>query len=220
MRLSGPAVPPPDEAGSSRVLVRSSAIAQSAADRERHGGRERHTGAAAMRVLCARGPAATPQRPSNRSSQTLNPGSSIHGIVLTMFDARAQSLRPGGGRCSEEFMGKKVSRHRRDPAQCGRQVGGAVLRQAWEVNVWPADLKCVGSEAYLRVSPPRLFSASGKLTALALEFIRADAAHKADNDEVSRTQNRLFGRSRDGGRADTVATGSRPRVLSTRRHGR
>ena len=59
--------------------------------------------------------------------QTLNPDLTIHGIVLTMFDAR-NNLSGQVVADVREFMGAEGLRHHH-PAQCAR-VRGAVLRQA------------------------------------------------------------------------------------------
>jgi chromosome partitioning protein len=77
--------------------------------------------------------------------QTLNPGLSIHGIVLTMFDAR-NNLSGQVVADVREFMGKKVY--------------DTVIPRNVRVSEAPSygkpvlvyDLKCVGSEAYLRLA--------------------------------------------------------------------
>jgi chromosome partitioning protein len=77
--------------------------------------------------------------------QTLNPGLSIHGIVLTMFDAR-NNLSGQVVADVREFMGKKVYE--------------TVIPRNVRVSEAPSygkpvlvyDLKCVGSEAYLRLA--------------------------------------------------------------------
>jgi chromosome partitioning protein len=77
--------------------------------------------------------------------QTLNPGLSIHGIVLTMFDAR-NNLSGQVVADVREFMGKKVY--------------DTIIPRNVRVSEAPSygkpvlvyDLKCVGSEAYLRLA--------------------------------------------------------------------
>jgi chromosome partitioning protein len=77
--------------------------------------------------------------------QTLNPGLSIHGIVLTMFDAR-NNLSAQVVADVREFMGKKVY--------------DTIIPRNVRVSEAPSygkpvlvyDLKCVGSEAYLRLA--------------------------------------------------------------------
>jgi chromosome partitioning protein len=76
---------------------------------------------------------------------TLNPGLSIHGIVLTMFDAR-NNLSGQVVADVREFMGSKVY--------------DTVIPRNVRVSEAPSygkpvlvyDLKCVGSEAYLRLA--------------------------------------------------------------------
>jgi chromosome partitioning protein len=76
---------------------------------------------------------------------TLNPGLSIHGIVLTMFDAR-NNLSNQVVADVREFMGAKVY--------------DTVIPRNVRVSEAPSygkpvlvyDLKCVGSEAYLRLA--------------------------------------------------------------------
>jgi len=77
--------------------------------------------------------------------ETLNPGLSIHGIVLTMFDAR-NNLSGQVVADVREFMGSKVY--------------DTVIPRNVRVSEAPSygkpvlvyDLKCVGSEAYLRLA--------------------------------------------------------------------
>jgi len=77
--------------------------------------------------------------------QTLNPSLSIHGIVLTMFDAR-NNLSGQVVADVREFMGKKVY--------------DTVIPRNVRVSEAPSygkpvlvyDIKCVGSEAYLRLA--------------------------------------------------------------------
>ncbi len=77
--------------------------------------------------------------------ETLNPRLSIHGIVLTMFDAR-NNLSNQVVADVREFMGKKVY--------------DTVIPRNVRVSEAPSygkpvliyDLKCVGSEAYLRLA--------------------------------------------------------------------
>jgi chromosome partitioning protein len=77
--------------------------------------------------------------------QTLNPGLTIHGIVLTMFDAR-NNLSGQVVADVREFMGNKVY--------------DTVIPRNVRVSEAPSygkpvlvyDLKCVGSEAYLRLA--------------------------------------------------------------------
>jgi chromosome partitioning protein len=77
--------------------------------------------------------------------QTLNPELTIHGIVLTMFDAR-NNLSGQVVADVREFMGKKVY--------------DTVIPRNVRVSEAPSygkpvlvyDLKCVGSEAYLRLA--------------------------------------------------------------------
>jgi chromosome partitioning protein len=76
---------------------------------------------------------------------TLNPGLSIHGIVLTMFDAR-NNLSSQVVADVREFMGRKVY--------------DTIIPRNVRVSEAPSygkpvlvyDLKCVGSEAYLRLA--------------------------------------------------------------------
>jgi len=76
---------------------------------------------------------------------TLNPGLTIHGIVLTMFDAR-NNLSNQVVADVREFMGKKVY--------------DTIIPRNVRVSEAPSygkpvlvyDLKCVGSEAYLRLA--------------------------------------------------------------------
>jgi chromosome partitioning protein len=77
--------------------------------------------------------------------ETLNPGLSIHGVVLTMFDAR-NNLSNQVVADVREFMGKKVY--------------DTVIPRNVRVSEAPSygkpvlvyDLKCVGSEAYLKLA--------------------------------------------------------------------
>jgi chromosome partitioning protein len=77
--------------------------------------------------------------------ETLNPGLAIHGIVLTMFDAR-NNLSSQVVADVREFMGKKVY--------------DTVIPRNVRVSEAPSygkpvlvyDLKCPGSEAYLRLA--------------------------------------------------------------------
>jgi len=77
--------------------------------------------------------------------QTLNPGLTIHGIVLTMFDAR-NNLSGQVVADVREFMGKKVY--------------DTIIPRNVRISEAPSygkpvlvyDLKCVGSEAYLRLA--------------------------------------------------------------------
>jgi chromosome partitioning protein len=77
--------------------------------------------------------------------QTLNPDLSIHGIVLTMFDAR-NNLSGQVVADVREFMGKKVYE--------------TIIPRNVRISEAPSygkpvlvyDLKCVGSEAYLRLA--------------------------------------------------------------------
>jgi chromosome partitioning protein len=77
--------------------------------------------------------------------ETLNPGLAIHGIVLTMYDAR-NNLSSQVVADVREFMGKKVY--------------DTVIPRNVRVSEAPSygkpvlvyDLKCVGSEAYLRLA--------------------------------------------------------------------
>jgi chromosome partitioning protein len=91
--------------------------------------------------------------------QTLNPGLSIHGIVLTMFDAR-NNLSGQVVADVREFMGKKVY--------------DTVIPRNVRISEAPSygkpvlvyDLKCVGSEAYLRLAT-EIIQRERELTALA-----------------------------------------------------
>ncbi len=77
--------------------------------------------------------------------ETLNPGLTIHGIVLTMFDAR-NNLSNQVVADVREFMGRKVY--------------DTIIPRNVRVSEAPSygkpvlvyDLKCVGSEAYLRLA--------------------------------------------------------------------
>ena len=77
--------------------------------------------------------------------QTLNPGLTIHGIVLTMYDAR-NNLANQVVADVREFMGRKVY--------------DTIIPRNVRVSEAPSygkpvlvyDLKCVGSEAYLRLA--------------------------------------------------------------------
>ena len=102
------------------------AVAQSA-HRQRDGRGERDPGAAAMRVLRARRSVATCCKTVEQVKETLNPELTIHGIVLTMFDAR-NNLSNQVVADVREFMGAQGLRHHH-PAQRAR-LGSAVLRQA------------------------------------------------------------------------------------------
>ena len=76
---------------------------------------------------------------------SLNPTLSIHGIVLTMYDSAQQPFQPGG--------------RRRAPVH-GRKVYDTVIPRNVRISEAPSygkpvlvyDLKCVGSEAYLRLA--------------------------------------------------------------------
>jgi chromosome partitioning protein len=91
--------------------------------------------------------------------QTLNPGLSIHGIVLTMFDAR-NNLSGQVVADVREFMGKKVY--------------DTVIPRNVRISEAPSygkpvlvyDLKCVGSEAYLRLAT-EIIQRERELTAIA-----------------------------------------------------
>ena len=88
---------------------------------------------------------ATAARPSSRCKTTLNPELTIHGIVLTMFDAR-NNLSNQVVADVREFMGAKVY--------------DTIIPRNVRVSEAPSygkpvlvyDLKCVGSEAYLRLA--------------------------------------------------------------------
>jgi chromosome partitioning protein len=77
--------------------------------------------------------------------ETLNPGLTIHGVVLTMFDAR-NNLSNQVVADVREFMGRKVY--------------DTIIPRNVRVSEAPSygkpvlvyDLKCVGSEAYLRLA--------------------------------------------------------------------
>ena len=105
---------------------------------------ERDPGAAAMRVLRARRSVAAAE--DRRAGEgALNPELTIHGIVLTMFDAR-NNLSSQVVADVREFMGAKVY--------------DTVIPRNVRVSEAPSygkpvliyDLKCVGSEAYLRLA--------------------------------------------------------------------
>jgi chromosome partitioning protein len=91
--------------------------------------------------------------------QTLNPQLSIHGIVLTMFDAR-NNLSGQVVSDVREFMGKKVY--------------DTVIPRNVRISEAPSygkpvlvyDIKCVGSEAYLRLAT-EIIKREQELTALA-----------------------------------------------------
>jgi len=91
--------------------------------------------------------------------QTLNPELSIHGIVLTMFDAR-NNLSGQVVADVREFMGKKVY--------------DTIIPRNVRISEAPSygkpvlvyDLKCVGSEAYLRLAT-EIIKRERELTALA-----------------------------------------------------
>jgi chromosome partitioning protein len=91
--------------------------------------------------------------------QTLNPALSIHGIVLTMFDAR-NNLSSQVVADVREFMGKKVY--------------DTVIPRNVRVSEAPSygkpvlvyDIKCVGSEAYLRLAT-EIIQRERELTAVA-----------------------------------------------------
>src|SRR6202163_2127271 len=77
--------------------------------------------------------------------ETLNPQLTIHGIVLTMFDAR-NNLSGQVVADVREFMGKKV---------CDSVIPRNVRiseAPSYGKPVLVYDLKCVGSEAYLRLA--------------------------------------------------------------------
>jgi chromosome partitioning protein len=91
--------------------------------------------------------------------QTLNPELSIHGIVLTMFDAR-NNLSGQVVADVREFMGKKVY--------------DTIIPRNVRISEAPSygkpvlvyDLKCVGSEAYLRLAT-EIIKRERELTAVA-----------------------------------------------------
>jgi chromosome partitioning protein len=76
---------------------------------------------------------------------TLNPGLSIHGIVLTMFDAR-NNLSNQVVADVRQFMGKKVY-----DTMIPRNVRISEA-PSYGKPVLVYDLKCVGSEAYLKLA--------------------------------------------------------------------
>src|SRR5262249_30247285 len=76
---------------------------------------------------------------------TLNPKLSIHGIVLTMFDAR-NNLSNQVVADVRQFMGKKVY-----DTMIPRNVRVSEA-PSYGKPVLVYDLKCVGSEAYLRLA--------------------------------------------------------------------
>ena len=84
-------------------------------------------------------------RPSSRCASTLNPELTIHGIVLTMYDAR-NNLSDQVVADVREFMGRKVY--------------DTIIPRNVRVSEAPSygkpvlvyDLKCSGSEAYLRLA--------------------------------------------------------------------
>ena len=101
-------------------------------------------GAAAMRVLRARRSVAA-FKTVEQVKETLNPGLTIHGIVLTMFDAR-NNLSNQVVADVREFMGAKVY--------------DTIIPRNVRISEAPSygkpvlvyDLKCAGSEAYLRLA--------------------------------------------------------------------
>ena len=119
------------------------AVAQSAHG-QRHGGGGFDSGAAAMRVLRARRPVAIVED-GRAGEDHLNPTLSIHGIVLTMYDSR-NNLANQVVADVRQFMGRKVY--------------DTVIPRNVRISEAPSygkpvlvyDLKCVGSEAYLRLA--------------------------------------------------------------------
>ncbi len=78
--------------------------------------------------------------------QALNPDLTIHGIVLTYVRRAQQSLRPG--RCRRARVHGTESVRHGDPAQ--RAAFPKAPSHGKPVLIY--DLKCVGSEAYLRLA--------------------------------------------------------------------
>ena len=122
---------------------RLSAVAQSSY-RQRDGGVGRDPGAAAVRVLRAGGPVAI-AADGGAGALTLNPNLSIHGIVLTMFDSR-NNLSNQVVADVRQFMGAKVYN-----TMIPRNVRISEA-PSYGKPVLVYDLKCVGSEAYLKLA--------------------------------------------------------------------
>ena len=146
--------------------------------------------------------------------ETLNPTLTIHGIVLTMFDAR-NNLSGQVVADVREFMGSKVY--------------DTVIPRNVRVSEAPSygkpvlvyDLKCVGSEAYLQARH-RGHPARARIDGTSRKLSRRPASRRrarATKILARCGRERLFGRTDDGGRARALATGSRPGIPD-RRHGR
>ena len=130
---------------------------------------------------------------------TLNPELTIHGIVLTMFDAR-NNLSNQVVADVREFMGRKVY--------------DTIIPRNVRVSEAPSygkpvlvyDLKCVGSEAYLR---------------LATEIIqREKELRAAKSEEQQAIETSSGGRRSHGGRCSAIATGPRTCGADRRRRRR
>ena len=85
----------------------------------------------------------------------LNPGLTIHGIVLTMYDAR-NNLSGQVVADVRSFMGEKVYQ-----TMIPRNVRVSEA-PSYGKPVLLYDLKCVGSQAYLRLASAKSSSASGR----------------------------------------------------------
>ena len=115
------------------------------ADHQCPGGGRQRARAAAMRVLRARRACRSCWRPSSRCKHSLNPALTIHGILLTMFDPR-NNLAAQVVADVREIMGDKVY--------------DTVIPRNVRVSEAPShgkpvllyDLKCAGSQAYLRLA--------------------------------------------------------------------
>ena len=122
--------------------------------------------------------------------QSLNPELTIHGVVLTMYDAR-NNLSGQVVADVREFMGKKVY--------------DTVIPRNVRVSEAPShgkpvliyDLKCVGSEAYLRLAT-ELIQRERELTRSAMASYspksqpRAEAANRQTPDTHTRSSGERY----------------------------
>ena len=142
--------------------------------------------------------------------EQLNPGLTIHGIVLTMYDSR-NNLSGQVVADVREFMGRKVY--------------DTIIPRNVRVSEAPSygkpvlvyDLKCSGSEAYLRLAT-EIIQREKQLASAP-----RDQTNKRDQTNMSNWEYRIVcmtpdsGRGRDGGRSGAEAAGARPRRADRRR---